>query len=247
MIRYYLIELLVNYRMEGGKEVIPNTMRCYLFGIQRYFTTEWRYKIEIMNGPLFACKKNGLMTVCDNRFREQQASEMTVVSHNALSSTNFQRLFSSPQLSRDTSAGFQCRVIFEIALSTAMCPTGLHGLLCSRISDASQDVKPVISIFAGIGSTDGTCKAAKGGWKYVKLKPKEVYIFQEPAFDRSVNIHDDVQEYCRIRSKLVMGVESNDRFFAAINPVATSRSASPDHNRLEPYSKEDHTECMYDE
>lgn len=173
-IRYHLIEFVTNYRTEGGKEVTPNTMRCHLSGVKRYFTTKRGYKIEVMKRPLFPCKKNVLMAVCDNRLREQQDRRITVASLNVLSSADGQRLFSSPQQSRGFRACFQCLFIFEIALSTAMRPTEIHKLLCSQVSDAAQDEKPGMLIVGCIGSMDGTCKAAEGGWKDVKVKPKEV-------------------------------------------------------------------------
>lgn len=113
------------------------------------------------------------MAVCDNQFRDQQARRLTVSSHNVLSAADVERLYLCHELCWDTPAGFQCRIISEASLMTAMRPTELQRLICNQISDTVQDENPVIALVRRVGCIDGTYKAAKGGRRGMKFKRKK--------------------------------------------------------------------------
>lgn len=84
-LRHYLLEFVVHYRQKNGKQLSPETMLNYIHGIQRCFNTLWKYEIQLQSGPIFGGKNNnGLATVMDNLFREQQRKGSFVVSHNVL-------------------------------------------------------------------------------------------------------------------------------------------------------------------
>lgn len=127
-IRYHLIEFVVHYK--NGKtmeDVKPSIMRGYhrhTKGLSRRLG----YDLNLLQGPVFNCKNEGLMAVIDNKFSLQQAQGVFTESHNVLSHANphadLEILYSSQLLSREPPNGFQARLIFNLTLLTAM-PTAL--------------------------------------------------------------------------------------------------------------------------
>ena len=101
-VQYFLIEFAVNYRKKNGEETAPSSMKGYIFGIQRYFSTNWGYKLTLTSGRVFGCTKKGLYCVLDNLFADQQSRGMTPESHNVLSSRDITTLFKSEDLSYKT-------------------------------------------------------------------------------------------------------------------------------------------------
>lgn len=221
-LQYYLMEFVVGYRSKTGDEVTPSTMKTYILGLQRYFDQVWGYKLTLTKGPVFNDEKQGLMTVINNRFSEQQSRNKHVVSHNVLTGEDVKKLFESAQLSRATPASFQCRLLFGIALMTAMRPTELRLLRLSQFSKLCMSGEEVWKICSRVGSIDGTSKTSHGGWNAVNSKPKEVIIWNITSLGGSVNIYADIEEYMAMRNEIIIE-KDNDRFFAAINKSATSR------------------------
>ena len=132
-IRYFLIEFVVNYRSaKRNSEVKPSSMKSYLLGIQRGFSAIWGYKLKMLEGPVFNSPQEVLTAVIDNNFRLQQASGVFTESHNVLSKDDLLLLYGSPLLSRDTLKSFQARLVFDVALITAMRPTALVNLTVSQ-------------------------------------------------------------------------------------------------------------------
>ncbi len=91
---------MVKYRKSDGTEAAPNTMKSYVFGIQRYFLSNWGYKLNLTTGPVFGCEKVGLYQIMDKLFAHQQHRGMTVKSHNVLTSDNIRTIYNSEQLSQ---------------------------------------------------------------------------------------------------------------------------------------------------
>lgn len=54
-VHVFLIDFVVNNRTATCEEVKPSTMKGYFLGIQRFFTYDWGYELEILEGPVFAC------------------------------------------------------------------------------------------------------------------------------------------------------------------------------------------------
>ena len=55
-----------------------------------------------------------------------------------------------------------------------------------------------------MGTIDGTARNFEGGFKAVKLKPKAVYILDEDLLYGKLNAFQEIEEYMKIRSKLLM-------------------------------------------
>ena len=158
---FFLAEFSVRYRQRDGSEVSPNSMKGYIFGIQRFFSSEWNYNLSLTTGPVFGCEKGGLICILDNLFADQQSRGYTPESYNVLSENDIQKLYESPELSSNTSTTFQTRLIFNLALSTGMRISELHQLKCSQVKFGEQNGEKVIWIKSIIGSTAGTSKNAR--------------------------------------------------------------------------------------
>ena len=104
------------------------------------------------------------MSVLDKRFSEQQVRGFTIKIHNVLSQDNVLKLYSSMEQSKSTPYSYQCRMIFNLALITAMRPTELFRLQISQFKLFRQGECAVWRIEGRIGSVDGTDKTMKGGF-----------------------------------------------------------------------------------
>lgn len=221
-IKYYLVEFAVRYRKDNGSEVSPQTMKGYICGLQRYFENEWGYKLRLLDGEIFGNKENGLRCVLENRFNDQQSRGMVTKSHNVLSYEDLVKLYDSDELSKRTPSSFQCRLIFHIALSTAMRASEMLHLRLSQLSFINQKGQDVLMIVGTIGSKKGASKNAPGGISAIKQRPKEICIWNKWQMDGKINIYEDIKQYYDLRNKMVLKGENHDRFFTAINPRATS-------------------------
>lgn len=161
---HFPIEFAVNYKSPlTGREVTPNTMRYYILGVQRGFSDLWDYNLQLLKGPIFECKKEGLMAVLDNRFREQQSRGLLVKNHNVLTRDQLERLYLSPSLSRQTPIGFQSRMVFNIALITKMRPSALWSLTTNQFENVDIDGTMVWKITARMADPNGATKTNQGG------------------------------------------------------------------------------------
>lgn len=143
-------------------------MRGYLFGIQRFFKSAWAYNLNLISGPIFNCPSQGLLAICDNLFSSQQSRGFVMKSHNVLTISDVRKLYLSPQLSPLLAHSFMTRVVFGVALMTAMRPTELHLLRLSQISTVHNNREDVLCVKGRLGSLDVISKAARGGCKNVK-------------------------------------------------------------------------------
>lgn len=95
-----------------------------------------------------------------------------------LSKDDVRVLYKSSELSESTPPSFQCRLIFGVALLTAMRPQELSLRELSQISRHVIDGVDAFIVKRKIGGTVGTCKNVRGGIKQIYKTPTEV-----PNFD----------------------------------------------------------------
>ena len=219
-LRDVLIEFATSYRnTRTGEDLKASTLKNYVTNIQRAFKNDWGYDINLLSGPVFDCPRAGLVSVLDNKVRELQRNGDMVLSHNVLSKEEVVKLYKSPSLSRDTSAGFQARMVFTIGLLTGMRPTALWTLSVSQIRRQMFMNKQCYVITGAVGSSSGSSKTTRGGWRAIGQKPQEVVVWDE-TYHGSINFFQDIDLYLRLRDDLDSGT---DRFFLAINHHAASQ------------------------
>lgn len=76
-----------------------------------------------------------------------------------------------------------------------MRPTELHILIVSWLSKVRQGSDLVSYIKGRIGSIDGTDRTYRGGFKGVKIKPKQILMWDEDLMDGRANIYREIKEY----------------------------------------------------
>lgn len=76
----------------------------------------------LLQGPIFICKKGGLVTVLDNWFSERQARGMNARNHTFLSAQDTDVLYASDPLDAKTPRGLRARMLFKFCLVKAMRP-----------------------------------------------------------------------------------------------------------------------------
>ena len=204
-IRFFLIEFAVNYRSEKEtQEVRPSTMKGYILGIQCFFRHEWGFKLSLLEGPVFNRPKEGLMAVLDNRFSAQQSDGMRTNSHNTLSTEDLHLLYGSQHLSRDTPQGFQARLVFSMALITAMRPTALVELTTQQVTKERRVGEDLWVITAAVGSRVGASKSNPGEYNAVRDKPPQTFIWNRVALEGLVNVYQNLEGYMEMRKAIVM-------------------------------------------
>ena len=210
-IRHFLIEFVVNYRSsKTASEVKPISMKAYILGIQRAFATIWGYKLKILEGPLFNCPNEGLLAVIDNRFSLQQADGIFTESHNVLSHEDLEKLYKSPDLARDKPKSFLARLVFDVALVTALRPSALVHLCTTQFTKLKLRGEMVWRIRQAVGSRSGSSKTSAGGWKFAGEKPVETFVWDRPALGGILNVFEDIDDYMSVRVNMSVG---SDRFF----------------------------------
>ena len=218
-VRHFLREWVVHARKSKSSERLhPTTMRGYIHAVQRGVMEEWGLRVELTRGPIFNCPKEGLLSVCDNLFAQQQAQGCVTVSKNILTADDITTLYKSHYLSKDTAKGFQRRLVFNIALATANRPTEIWDLDVGQFSHDMDNGRAVWRIKGKIGSNIGSSKTTPGGWHAVGKKVKEITIWDEWTLNGLLNIYKDISLYMRIREGLNAGTT---RFFLGTNRRAT--------------------------
>lgn len=199
-------------------------MRGYIAGIKRFFNDEWGFDLPLLDekDKIFGNVDGGLWTTLDNRSRSLHAAGMTRKPYNVLSAEDVEKLFNSPELSGTTPRSFQCRLIFGVAILTAMRPQELSALGVDQIKRTKLEGLDAFIFKGKMGSVDGTCKNARGGLRQISETPKEVPIFNEFSMDGSVNVYQDVDRYLNIRSTIDLPDSLKNRFFLAINGNAST-------------------------
>lgn len=95
-------------------------MKKYVLSLQRAFDVMWEYKICTLQGPIFACPKEGLVNVLDKRVKELQADGLHPVRNNIISREDLRKLYVSPSLRKTTPQSYISRLVFTIGIVTEM-------------------------------------------------------------------------------------------------------------------------------
>ena len=133
-------------------------MKGYILDLKQVFKAEWGYDLDLLNenDPVFGKVEGGLWTVMVNFFGEQQANGRVRKQHNVLSVEDLKKLYCSPELSGTTPRSFQCRLIFGVALLTAMRPCELAFLKMSQFRKQRLNGSDTWVIKGIIGDSNGT-------------------------------------------------------------------------------------------
>lgn len=183
----------------------------------------WGYDLKLTQGHIFVGPKEGILAMLDRFFSEEQARGMVVKSPNVLTHDDIYKLYHSKHLFKGTPTAYQCHLIFTLAVLTAMRPIELYKLNISQLTEMKQSDTFVCKISGRMGSIDGTAKNCRGGFKDVKIKNKEIYIFDEHLTDGQLNAFRHIEEYLDMRSEVSMKTDNNNRFFAGTNSKANEQ------------------------
>lgn len=153
----------------------------------------------------------------DNKLSLQQSKGMTIRSHNYLSRSDLERLYKSPSISKINPSGYQTRLIFNIALVTAMRTSSLANLEMKQFVRLMADGKPVWWSSGVIGSRNGSSQNTQSGLRAVGDKPVQIKTFAEDSIDGILNFYKDIDDYMLIRE---YNKCDSPRFILAYNPRA---------------------------
>lgn len=103
-----------------------------------------------------------------------------------------------PELSGTILRSLQCRLIFHVALATAMRPTELAKTETKQFQNCRIDGENVWVIIGLIGCTDSNCKNARCGVLQVNKVPKEIVIRNRYHFDGTINVFQDIDRYISV-------------------------------------------------
>ena len=165
--------------------------------------------------------KGGLWTTLDNRVRFLQSKGMTRKPHNILSEKDVRTLFTSPELDGRTPRSFQCRLMYGVAMLTAMRTKELSSLKVSQFRKTEIEGVRAYIVKGVMGGVGGNCKNSKGGLRQINETPKEVPIFDFDELDGILNVYKDVEKYLSVRENMDVPPKCEDRFFLGINGQAS--------------------------
>lgn len=94
-----------------------------MIGIQRAFYDIWRFQLKLLKGRGFSCRKEGLVSFLDNRKRKRQIIRCKTKIHNVLSTSVLATLYNSKSRAKDSSKGYQTRLVLWIGILTGIIPT----------------------------------------------------------------------------------------------------------------------------
>lgn len=116
---------VTHYKTQSGGKITAATLQAYILGLKRAFYLTWGFKLELLGGPVIKNPKAGLLTVVDNKIREQQASGVTRKSLSVLSEELFYALYESKSLLTTTGQGFVTCMILKREFVKGLRPTML--------------------------------------------------------------------------------------------------------------------------
>ena len=116
------------------------------------------------------------MAVLYNRFSAKQSEGTRNIGHKTLSTEDLRELYGSLHLYRDTPKGFQARLVFSMALITAMRPTALVELTTEQVNKERRNGEDPWVIRAAVGSHVRASKTDPGGFNAVREKPPEIFV-----------------------------------------------------------------------
>ena len=224
VLNHYIIEFAVHYRTaKQGKIVTPNTMKNYICGLQRAFE-QWGFKVNLFAGPVFADKKEGLLSVLDNLFAEQQAQGVLVKGHNVLPREDIKTLLTSTECSSSTPAGYLNRLVLVVGITLGIRPSGMWLLRLSQFTYIQAKGESVLQFTEMVGSKEGASKTKKGGLRAITQKAVKIFIWNRLLLDGTLNVYKDIHEYLTIRKQMKIDGKNGDRFFLQANSKGTHKS-----------------------
>lgn len=113
-------------------------------------------------------------------------------------------------------------MIFNLALVTEMGPKELFKLGLSKFKKLRQGDSTVWNMKGRIGTVDCTDETMKYVLKYVRIKPKKSYIWDEDLMDGKFKFSRDIYECIELRNALRTKTVDEDRIFAATITRSTS-------------------------
>lgn len=177
VVRAWLAEFVVCYRRASqGDSVMPSKMKTYIANLQRAFKSGWGYSLQFFRGLIFAYEKEGLFAVMDNKLREHYFQGVYMRSHDVLTAEDVSFLYRSSSLSRETPKTFLTRLIFNVALITAMRPSSLWQLRMSQFERRRVNGEIAWVITGTMGSRDGVSKTERSVSKAVNDKPVQICV-----------------------------------------------------------------------
>lgn len=159
----------------------------------------------------------------DNRFSPQQPYGVFTESHNVLSQDHLEKLYESAKLYSDKPKpnSFPARLVFDIALVTAIRPSALVNLTTTQFSDLKLPGEMVWWIRQGVRSRSVFSKTSAGGWKFAGEKPVETFVWNRSARGGILNVFADIDDFMSVR--MHMSVRRN-QFFRGYKAISTTMS-----------------------
>lgn len=200
-----LVEFFTHCRTRKGEQIMNINLKTYLFALQRAFESARGFQLNLLKGSVFAHPSTGLMTIVDNIMRREQATGRCSKSHNTRSEDYITNLYNSTNLSKDTGLGMPKRLVFNVSFMIGFSPSELWNLFSedgTHIKHGSDDVWRVVG---QSGSKKSPSKTQAGGWRFVNVKPKEVFIWNCSQLESVVSVYKDLIEYMELTQQFREG------------------------------------------
>ena len=140
----------------------------------------------------------------DKRFSLRQADGIFTESHNVLSQEDLKKLYKSSELARDKAKSFPARLVFDVALVTALRPSTLVHLTTTHFTQLKLRGEMVWRIRQAVGSRSSSSKTNAGGQKIAGEKPVETLVWDPPALGGIINIFEDIDDYMSVRMHMLV-------------------------------------------
>ena len=170
--RHFLIEFAVgNVSKRRRTEFGPATMLGYLRGVQRRLE-ELGISVNLFQGPVFNELNLGLVTAINNLFAKQQAEGTVTKSHNVLTISDIQTIFSSEFSNPRNAEGYRNRLVFAVGIGLDIRTSELHGLKVTELKQEDVDGSRAYVYYPPVGTVDGKSKNRPGGIKAIKKRAR---------------------------------------------------------------------------
>lgn len=173
-----------------------------------------------MNEYIFDDPKEGLVAVMNNVFCNRHMQGMHILSLDELTISDIRTLYAFKSLGREKLVNLMIRMVFHLALRTAMRPSSFVNLTISQFFKTVVDGEPGRTITEVMGSTDGASKTERGGTDEEEQKPVNVPVRRQETFEGTVCVFDYLDEYMIILKQRNM---PTDRFFLQVKHNASNR------------------------
>eukprot|EP00171_Calliarthron_tuberculosum_P022929 IDg22929t1 len=152
-------------------------------------------------GPVFSDPKQGLVSVLDNVFAEQQRSGTISRAHNVLSLEDLRVIFTHLGSVKYTPEGYRDRLVFAVGLATGLRPTALHTLTMIRFERRLSKARNATVFYEKLGGNRGESKTVRGGLRNVGIQQVTIPVPNRVVLS-GLNIYAIIDEYIAIRRSL---------------------------------------------